>query len=76
MQVTFLTVSFISQKILEAENLANVDVDTLMVILNQDQLWINNEICLFGALEKYAKANSLSRDKLDAVVHPIFMRPC
>lgn len=55
-------------QVLNSPNFLRIDTDILMMILNQNTLWIDNEITLFKALERYGIANSFSRENLDEAV--------
>lgn len=57
--------------VLDSDDFINCDLDTLMVILSQDKLWISNELCLFMALDKYGRENNLDRNALEAAVRCI-----
>lgn len=55
-------------EVLDSPNFLQSNVDLLMAILNQDELWIKDEMTLFDVLEKFANRNSLAGNALDAAV--------
>lgn len=55
-------------QVLDSLNFSKSDVNMLCEILEQNELWIEDETMLFVALEKFAKRNSVDRQHLDAAL--------